>query len=78
MLAQTGGNSHDSQNFFAQTQLETSEISTQTEPQLEDGSTNMQQLMHVRRRFEERQEHNGAQFDMDGTVKADDEAIESY
>jgi hypothetical protein len=47
-----------------------------TEPQLEDGSTNVQQPMHIRSRFEEGQEHNGVQCDMDGTVKADDEAIE--
>ena len=78
MLAQTGGNSHDSQNFFAQTQPETSEISTQTETQIEDTSANVQQSMNFRGRFEEGQEHIGVQCDMHEIEKleAHDEAIE--
>ncbi len=75
MLAQTGVNGHDSQHF-AQKQPDTSEISTQTEQQIEDCSTNVQQSMHVRSRFEEGQEHTGVQCDMDGTLKGDNEATE--
>jgi hypothetical protein len=78
ILVQTGGNSHDSQNFFEQTQPKTSEISTQTEPQIEDSSANVQQSMHFRGRFEEGQEHTGVQCDMDEIEKLEalDEAIE--
>jgi hypothetical protein len=36
----------------------------------------VQQAVHVRSRFEEGKEHNGVQCDMDGTVKADNAAIE--
>ena len=56
MLAQTGGNDSDSQNFFAQTQPETSEMGTQTEPSVENISTSMLNML-VRDGSEEGQEH---------------------
>uniref|UniRef100_A0A7S0QTI9 Uncharacterized protein n=1 Tax=Cryptomonas curvata TaxID=233186 RepID=A0A7S0QTI9_9CRYP len=79
VLAQTGGNDHDFQNFFAQTQPETSEMSTQTEPSVESLGINVQN-MRARVGFEEGQEHIGVQCEMGQTEQNDVKSseIESY
>ena len=70
MLAQTGGNDPDSQNLFAQTQPETSEMSTQTESLVENLSTSMLNML-VRDGSEEGQEHKIVQSEMSQPAQDD-------
>jgi hypothetical protein len=70
MLAQTGGNDPDSQNFFAQTQPETSEMGTQTEPLIENLSTSMMNMMALDG-SEEGQEHIINQSEMSQPAQDD-------
>ena len=67
LLAQTGGNNHISQNSFAQTQPTISEMSTQTEAQIEEPSAAVQQITQNRDRFVEGQEHTSAQCNLETT-----------
>ena len=79
MLAQTGGNDHNSQKFFAQTKPKISETSTQTEVQIEQGSVYVQQITQTWGGSMEGQEHTSAKCKIEAvqtTVKSIE--MESY